>query len=109
MAKHMLKPSIILEIFIFAAHNVLTEEDCPEGYLLLRALRCYLEHDMHVSFEQHTEHTLRSGHAWLLKFGAVIQVMFHVSIEVWRHFTKANSGLYQEISIEKLELSEVRL
>lgn len=53
---------------------MLTEDEHPEGYLLLRCLRAYLEHDMYFGLEQHTEHTLHAGRAWLLKFSNLISV-----------------------------------
>lgn len=62
------------QFIIFATHNILTEEENPQAYLLLRCIRSYLEHDMYLGLEQHTEHTLRGGRAWLLQFSSLINV-----------------------------------
>ncbi|KAG2110154.1 hypothetical protein BD769DRAFT_1630365 [Suillus cothurnatus] len=54
-------PENILKMILYAAHDVVTEEDCPLGYLLLRCIRLYIEVDMYASLEVHTSDTIREG------------------------------------------------
>ncbi|KIP07360.1 hypothetical protein PHLGIDRAFT_71277, partial [Phlebiopsis gigantea 11061_1 CR5-6] len=56
----------------YAAHDVLTSEASPGGYLLLQCMQAYVRHDMYLALEQHTEDTLREGRSCLLKFGKLI-------------------------------------
>ncbi|KAG2340835.1 hypothetical protein BDR05DRAFT_977210 [Suillus weaverae] len=51
----------ISKMIIYATHNILTEEDFPLGYLLLRCVRLYLEVDMYAAFEVHTANTISEG------------------------------------------------
>ena len=44
------------------------------GYLLLKALRCYLEVDIYASLEVHTEETIASGREKLAHFYELITV-----------------------------------
>lgn len=37
-------------------------------------MRAYLEHDMHLALELHTEQTIASGQAWLAQFSGLIDV-----------------------------------
>ncbi|KAJ3555947.1 hypothetical protein NM688_g2296 [Phlebia brevispora] len=60
---------------IFAAHHVVTEEACPLGFLLLCCIRAYLEHDMYLAMEVHTEETIALGCAALSEFGALIDIL----------------------------------
>lgn len=50
---------------------------------MLRCIRAYLEHDMYISFEQHTEHTLQKGREKLEELSSLIAVslfdFFHCS------------------------------
>ncbi|EKM49412.1 uncharacterized protein PHACADRAFT_33470 [Phanerochaete carnosa HHB-10118-sp] len=64
---------------IFAVHNVVTESADPQGYLLLRCMRAYLEHDMHLALELHTEQTIASGQAWLTHFSDLIDVSANIT------------------------------
>ncbi|KAK0463043.1 uncharacterized protein EV420DRAFT_1639134 [Desarmillaria tabescens] len=59
---------------IFIAHNILTQERDPIGYLLLRALRVYMELDMYAGLSLHTSGTLQAGRTKPLIFAALIDV-----------------------------------
>ena len=65
---------IILQIVIYGAYNILTEEDSEEGYLVLRIIRSYLELDMYASLTIHTEVTLAAGREELLRYSDLIKV-----------------------------------
>ena len=58
----------------FITHNVLTKENSPLGYLMLRCLRSYLNLDMWVSMEVHTANTIEKGRKELLCFSKLIKV-----------------------------------
>ena len=58
----------------FTTHTVLTEKDSPLGYLMLRCLRSYLNLDMWVSMEVHTDDTIKEGRKELLRFSKLINV-----------------------------------
>jgi hypothetical protein len=64
----------------FTTHNVLTEEESPLGYLMLRCLRSYLNLDMWVAMEVHMDDTIREGHQELLRFSALIKVRLNLSL-----------------------------
>jgi thiosulfate reductase cytochrome b subunit len=61
-------------MIVYATHNILTEADCPLGYLLLRCVRLYLELDMYASLEVHTTETISSGRHTHLAFAALLRV-----------------------------------
>ncbi|KAG2150890.1 hypothetical protein DEU56DRAFT_908528 [Suillus clintonianus] len=44
----------ISKMVVHAAHAILTEDDCPRGYLLLRCTRLFLEVDAYAALEVHT-------------------------------------------------------
>ncbi|KAG1745376.1 uncharacterized protein EDB91DRAFT_1080305 [Suillus paluster] len=54
-------PENILKMIPYAAHDVVTKEDCPLGYLLLRCIFLYIEVDMYASLEVHTSNMVREG------------------------------------------------
>ncbi|THH28010.1 hypothetical protein EUX98_g6168 [Antrodiella citrinella] len=60
-----------MEIIIYASHNVMDES--PAGYLLLRLIRSYLTLDVLLSFEVHTEDTIKIGEDELLKFSDLLE------------------------------------
>lgn len=62
------------QMIVYATHNILTEADCPLGYLLLRCVRLYLELDMYASLEVHTTETISSGRHTHLAFAALLRV-----------------------------------
>ncbi|KAG0694025.1 hypothetical protein DFH29DRAFT_985372 [Suillus ampliporus] len=51
----------ISKVIIYATHNILTEHDCPLGYLLLRCICLYLKMDMYAAVEVHTTDTINAG------------------------------------------------
>ncbi|KAG2751664.1 hypothetical protein P692DRAFT_201838757 [Suillus brevipes Sb2] len=63
----------ISKMIVYATHNILTEADCPLGYLLLRCVRLYLELDMYASLEVHTTETISSGRHTHLAFAALLR------------------------------------
>ena len=65
-----------LQIIVFASQDVLTREECKDGYLLLRCLRAYIEFDLYAAFEVHTTHTLVAGREALHIFNTLIEVNF---------------------------------
>lgn len=64
----------MLQIFLFAAHDVLSEAQDPSGYLLLRCLRSYLNIRMWADLNLHTEGSIRAGRWELEKFTNLMQV-----------------------------------
>ncbi|KAF7799477.1 hypothetical protein EIP86_010712, partial [Pleurotus ostreatoroseus] len=63
----------IAKCLSFAAHDALTEDVSPLGYLLLRCIRAYVEHDMYLSFEVHTEDTIALGRAALIRMELLME------------------------------------
>lgn len=63
-----------LQIFLFAAHDVLSKEHNPAGYLLLRCLRSYLNIRMWADLDLHTEGSICAGRWELEKFANLMQV-----------------------------------
>ncbi|KAG1886896.1 uncharacterized protein F5891DRAFT_1200395 [Suillus fuscotomentosus] len=51
----------ISKMVIYAAHTIVTEDECPIGYLLLRCIRLFLEVDLYAALEVHTADTIRAG------------------------------------------------
>lgn len=69
---------LIPQLIIFAAHNIFTEDDVQSGgYALLRCIRSYLEHDMYLAFELHTEDTLAAGREILPRFLKLLKVILN--------------------------------
>jgi len=66
-------------MILYAAHDVVTEEDCPLGYLLLRCIRLYIEVDMYASLEVHTSDTIREGRNVVQMFSVFLKVCFWCS------------------------------
>ena len=60
------------QISVFVLHNVFKEGTA--GYLLLKALRCYIEVDIYASLEVHTEETIASGRDKLSHFYKLMAV-----------------------------------
>lgn len=61
-------------MFIFVSHNVLTEQESPHGYHLLRCLRVYLDLTMWEALEVHTEETLAFGREAVKRLGEILAV-----------------------------------
>ncbi|KAH9885840.1 hypothetical protein C8Q73DRAFT_659190, partial [Cubamyces lactineus] len=64
---------------LFASHNVLTEEASPMGYMLLCAIRPFLELDAYIGLPLHTE--------WTLEDGEYTQMWFGAKLEEYKEFT----------------------
>jgi len=64
----------IFQIVIYGAQNILTEDASPEGFLLLKIMRSYLELDMYASLTIHTETTLAAGREELQRYSDLIEV-----------------------------------
>ncbi|KAK7001923.1 hypothetical protein R3P38DRAFT_2540149 [Favolaschia claudopus] len=60
----------IAKMMLFAAYNVLTD---PEGVLLLRCVRSFLELNMYVSLEVHTAETIAAGKVELAQFDELMK------------------------------------
>ncbi|THG93164.1 hypothetical protein EW026_g7995 [Hermanssonia centrifuga] len=58
----------ISKLIVLASSNVILEESCPEGYALLKLIRKYVELDMYLGFEVHTDDTLNAFEARLLEY-----------------------------------------
>ncbi|KIP05748.1 hypothetical protein PHLGIDRAFT_73799 [Phlebiopsis gigantea 11061_1 CR5-6] len=88
------------KLIIFASHNVITESSSKRGYLLLRCMRAYIEHDMHLALEVHTEHTLESGRAWLQKYSELTQKYAEKYPHKNWHFPKMHQQQHSYSDIE---------
>ncbi|KIM63297.1 hypothetical protein SCLCIDRAFT_24432 [Scleroderma citrinum Foug A] len=62
------------KVIVFACHDVLTREECKDGYILLHCLRAYIEFDLYTAFEVHTTHTLTAGREALSTLNTLIQL-----------------------------------
>ncbi|KAK0501935.1 hypothetical protein EDD18DRAFT_1100438 [Armillaria luteobubalina] len=62
-----------LSKLIFIAHAIFMAANDPIGYILLRALRVYMELDVYASLTLHTSDTLRDGQARTPIFASVIE------------------------------------
>ncbi|KAG1797803.1 uncharacterized protein HD556DRAFT_1440764 [Suillus plorans] len=51
----------ISKMVIYAAHTILTEDNCPLGYLLLHCIRLFLKVDTYAAPEVHTTETISAG------------------------------------------------
>jgi len=70
----MILTRTIFQIVIYGAQNILTKETSPEGYLVLKIIRSYLELDMYASLTLHTETTLAAGREELQRYSDLIKV-----------------------------------
>ncbi|KAG1896735.1 uncharacterized protein F5891DRAFT_1245689 [Suillus fuscotomentosus] len=59
-------------MIIFAAQDILTSSHCKLGQLLLRCIHYYVEFDIYVSLEVHTEDTIAAGRLALQKFSEMM-------------------------------------
>ncbi|KAG0698920.1 hypothetical protein DFH29DRAFT_809715 [Suillus ampliporus] len=57
------KPQDISKQLLYAAQNVLTQEEDEAGYALLKCIASYLHIDMYISLDVHTESTITAGEA----------------------------------------------
>lgn len=80
-----------VQISIFILHNVFKERS--PGYLLLKALRSFIEVDVYASLQMHTEATIASGRQKLTHFYehlAVGNPLFYFT-----HLISSKSFLYR--------------
>ncbi|KAG1783951.1 hypothetical protein EV702DRAFT_1175911 [Suillus placidus] len=63
----------ISKMIIYATHDILIENDCPLGYLLLRCVHLYLEMDMYAALEVHTTNTIEEGRHTVQAFTALMK------------------------------------
>ncbi|KAG1771613.1 hypothetical protein EV702DRAFT_1181456 [Suillus placidus] len=63
----------ISKMVIYAAHDIVTEDKCPLGYLLLRCIRLFLKVDMYSALEVHTTDTIRAGQHAVQAFSSYLQ------------------------------------
>lgn len=59
---------------MFCAYNILTEAESPDGFILLKLLRRYLELHMYTSLSVHTSSTLADGEEALIEFETMVKV-----------------------------------
>ncbi|KAF9245417.1 hypothetical protein BU15DRAFT_85700 [Melanogaster broomeanus] len=62
------KLSDIAKQILFTCQNVLTREDSPIGYALLKCIASYLQYHMYIVLDVQTESTLAAGEMALLDF-----------------------------------------
>lgn len=79
---------------------------------MLRCIRSYLEHDMYLAFEQHTEDTLAAGRAILPQFSKLIEVRIMDCLS----YTLATNdheligvGILRTSTLQELDISETSL
>ncbi|KAF8871312.1 hypothetical protein CPB84DRAFT_1903942 [Gymnopilus junonius] len=84
------KFSDIAKLVLFAAYNILTKDESPEGYAILQLLRSYLELHMYTSLSLHSESTIEAGEKALLAFEIARQEYSRVSPTKNWHFIKAH-------------------
>jgi hypothetical protein len=65
-----------LQLVLFAAHNILCQEDSPLGYLLLKCLRRYIVLDTYAAMEVHTTETIAAGRKELQNFSDCMNVSY---------------------------------
>ncbi|KAG2114730.1 uncharacterized protein F5147DRAFT_649883 [Suillus discolor] len=63
----------ISKMIIYATHDVLTKNDSPLGYFLLRCVHLYLEMDVYAALEVHTTNTIEEGRHTVQAFTALIK------------------------------------
>lgn len=64
----------MIQLLMFSAYNILTEAESPDGFVLLKLLRRYLELHMYTSLSVHTSSTLADGEEALLEFETIVKV-----------------------------------
>ncbi|EMD38370.1 hypothetical protein CERSUDRAFT_113535, partial [Gelatoporia subvermispora B] len=56
------------KIILFVTHNIINEDDHPQGYALLKCIRSYLNLDLYLSFEVQTDTSIEAARAELRLF-----------------------------------------
>ncbi|KAH9170356.1 hypothetical protein EDB89DRAFT_1853558, partial [Lactarius sanguifluus] len=97
----------ISKVVVFAAHNVIQEDD-KEGWQLLLCLRSFSIVDLLLSFEVHTDETILAGRRELVMFGLLMKdwnfpkmhALVHSFNDIkakgatWNYNTKPNEKLH---------------
>ncbi|KAF9494958.1 hypothetical protein BDN71DRAFT_1496133 [Pleurotus eryngii] len=63
----------ISKILLFVAHNILTKDADPLGYLLLKCLRAYIDLRLYAGMEVHTSETIAAGEQLVIELGELLQ------------------------------------
>ncbi|KAG1761219.1 hypothetical protein EV702DRAFT_1053129, partial [Suillus placidus] len=63
----------ISKMVVYAAHEILMEDDCPLGYLLLRCICLFLKLDAYTALEVHTTETISAGRHVVQAFSTYLQ------------------------------------
>ena len=61
---------------MFVLHPTFHRSSDPTGYLLLRVIHSYIEVDMYISLDVHTEKTIDAGREAVKKFYDLLDVSF---------------------------------
>ncbi|KAF9501094.1 hypothetical protein BDN71DRAFT_1555900 [Pleurotus eryngii] len=63
----------ISKILLFVAHNILTKDADPLGYLLLKCLHAYIDLRLYARMEVHTSETITAGEQLVIELGELLQ------------------------------------
>ncbi|KAG1907529.1 uncharacterized protein F5891DRAFT_974232 [Suillus fuscotomentosus] len=63
----------ISKMVIYAAHTIITEDECPLGYHLLHCIHLFIEVDMYSALEVHTTDTIHAGQHAVKVFSMYLQ------------------------------------
>ena len=63
-----------MQILVMVVFDVMTSTDCPHGFALLKTIRKYVELDVYVGFDLHTEGTLAAFEECLIEFQGLLDV-----------------------------------
>ncbi|KAG1725030.1 hypothetical protein EDB19DRAFT_1644239 [Suillus lakei] len=63
----------ISKMVIYAAHTIVTEDECPISYLLLRCIRLFLEVNLYAALEVHISDTIHAGRHAVQAFSTYLQ------------------------------------
>ena len=66
--------TLLCQMIIFAAQNVLSRTHSELGYLLLHCIRRYVDLDIYAALEVHTEDTIAAGRDALSQFSILMDV-----------------------------------
>ncbi|KAG1887716.1 hypothetical protein F4604DRAFT_1877523 [Suillus subluteus] len=72
----------ISKLIVFASHNIFNHEQDLEAYLLLRCIRSYVEFNMYVSLDVHTEDTINDGQKALATLMELINKYIEDTLEI---------------------------
>lgn len=84
-------------MILYAAHDVVTEKNCPLGYLLLWCICLYIEVDIYASLEVHMSNTIHEGRNVIEMFSVFLKVcLLYYSITVQYHRYKHSNILTEQ-------------